>query len=412
MRHSRTFSIPSNRFRCDSGCITLSGLCGADPGGRYNQDTPVRNRWRQFRGFFARRVRYKVTRAGVLFAFCILLVGLAAAASANNLLFLIVAAMLATLLVSGFVSRMCLAGLELDFLVPDHVPAGRYVPAKLFVRNQKWPMPSFSIRVEGIPGPDSPSLKSGVYFPLIASRATLEEAVAVRFPRRGTYRQNGFAFSTSFPFGFLEKSARVTLRRETLVYPSLDPHPGFEDILAGIDGEIETHYRGLGRDFYRIRPYEALESAHHIDWKASAHVGAVQVRELAREQERTVEMFLDRDIPPALDAWFDRILVNGCRARLRRRSIRIVDLDDRLDLPGPDGFSRLADRDVLHRALSTLDTDHRIAVVLRYIEDLSPAEIADRTGDREGTVKSRLHYALRQMRAALEAAERMTEGTR
>ena len=266
----------------------------------------MRNRWQQFRSFFTRRVRYKVTRAGLLFVLAILAIGFAALASANNLLFLIVAAMLATLLISGFVSRLCLAGLELDFLVPEHVPAGRHVPGKLFVRNQKWLMPSFSVRVEAIQSPDSPSLKSGVYFPLIASHATLEETVEVRFPRRGTYRQNGFAFSTSFPFGFLEKSARVTLRRETLVYPSLDPHPGFEDLLLGIDGEIETHYRGLGKDFYRIRPYEVLESARHVDWKASAHVGALQVREFAREQEQTVEMFLDRDIPFELDAWFER----------------------------------------------------------------------------------------------------------
>jgi len=266
----------------------------------------MRHRWRQLRGFFTRRVHYKVTRAGVLFVVGILLIGFAAAASANNLLFLIVAAMLATLLVSGFVSRLCLAGLELDFLVPEHVPAGRYVPAKLFVRNQKWLMPSFSIRVEAIAGEGDPSLKSGVYFPLIASRAALGENVAVRFPRRGAYRENGFAFSTSFPFGFLEKSARVTLRRETLVYPSLDAHAGFEDLLLGIAGEIETHYRGLGKDFYRIRPYEVLESGRHIDWKASAHVGSVQVREFAREQEQTVEMFLDRDIPFTLDAWFER----------------------------------------------------------------------------------------------------------
>jgi RNA polymerase sigma factor (sigma-70 family) len=116
--------------------------------------------------------------------------------------------------------------------------------------------------------------------------------------------------------------------------------------------------------------------------------------------------------PERLDAWFDRILVNVCRARLRRRTIRVVDIDDRPDLPGSDAFAGLDDRDVLHRALAMLDPDHRIAVVLRYIEDLSPAEIAARTGDREGTVKSRLHYALRQMRAALDAAERMTEGTR
>jgi RNA polymerase sigma-70 factor, ECF subfamily len=117
----------------------------------------------------------------------------------------------------------------------------------------------------------------------------------------------------------------------------------------------------------------------------------------------------DRD---RLDSWFDRILVNTCRARLRRASPRMVDLDDHPYLRGPDALGRLDDRDVLHRALATLDADHRIVVVLRYINDLSPAEIADRTGDHEGTVKSRLHYALRQMRAAMDAAERMKEQTR
>src|SRR5204863_404821 len=196
-------------------------------------------------------------------------VGVGAIVSANNLLFLIVAAMIATLLVSGLVSRLCLAGLELDFLVPEHIPAGRSVPAKLFVRNHKWLMPSFSIRVEAIRDPASPTLTSGVYFPLIAAGATLEEVVDVHFPRRGAYRQNSFAFSTAFPFGFLEKIARVTLRREMTVYPSIDPQPGFDNLLAGIAGEIETHYRGLGRDFYRIRPYETFESARHVDWEAS-----------------------------------------------------------------------------------------------------------------------------------------------
>jgi len=253
----------------------------------------------------SRRIRYKITRGGLLFVLAVLVVGLGAVVSANNLLFLIVAAMLATLLVSGLVSRLCVAGLELDFLVPEHVAARRSVPGKLFVRNSKWLMPSFSIRVEGIRHPQSPTLRSGVYFPLIAGGATVEETVEVLFPNRGAYRQNSFAFSTAFPFGFLERSALVTLRREMVVYPSIDPQPGFDDLLAGIAGEIETHYRGLGRDFYRIRPYEALESARHVDWKASAHVGTLQVREFAREQEQTVEIFLDRDIPPELDAWFE-----------------------------------------------------------------------------------------------------------
>ncbi|HUP05474.1 MAG TPA: hypothetical protein VMU19_15855, partial [Bryobacteraceae bacterium] len=118
----------------------------------------MRERWERIRRYFSRRVRYRVTRMGVLFAVGILAAGGGAMASANNLLFLIVAAMLATLLVSGFVGRMCLAGMELDFLVPEHVPAGRFAPARLFVRNQKWLMPSFSIRVEAVPGDGAPEL--------------------------------------------------------------------------------------------------------------------------------------------------------------------------------------------------------------------------------------------------------------
>jgi uncharacterized protein (DUF58 family) len=276
----------------------------------------VRRYWTQFRHLLSKR-RHRVTRGGLLFSFAILVVGWGAIISANNMLFLIVAAMMATLLVSGLVSRLCLAGLELDFQVPEHIAAGRNVPGKILVRNQKWVVPSFSIRVEAIRDPLSPVLASGVYFPLIAGGGAIEETVDVRFPRRGAYRQNGFAFSTAFPFGFLEKSARVTLSREMVVYPSIDPQPGFEDLLAGIAGEIETHHRGIGRDFYRIRPYENFESARHVDWKASAHTGNLQVREFAREQEQTVEIFLDRDVPPSLDSWFEHAV--NCSAFLAWR---------------------------------------------------------------------------------------------
>jgi uncharacterized protein (DUF58 family) len=265
----------------------------------------------ELRAALLKRIRYKITRGGVLFVLAIVMVGAAAVVSANNLLFLIMATMFSTLLVSGFISRLCLAGLELEFQLPEHIAASRSVPGKLVVRNRKLLLPSFSIHVAAIRDPGSPVLKSGVYFPAIPASSELQETVEVRFPRRGTYRQNSFAFSTSFPFGFLEKTERVTLVREMLVYPPIDPQPGFDDLLAGISGEIETHYRGLGKDFYRIRPYEAFESARHVDWKATAHTGALQVREFAREQEQTVEMFLDRDVPPASDEWFEHA-VNCC----------------------------------------------------------------------------------------------------
>jgi DNA-directed RNA polymerase specialized sigma24 family protein len=54
------------------------------------------------------------------------------------------------------------------------------------------------------------------------------------------------------------------------------------------------------------------------------------------------------------------------------------------------------------RAIARLDADHRIVVVLRYWADLSVDEIAARLDVPSGTVKSRLHYALRSMRPRLE----------
>ena len=110
------------------------------------------------------------------------------------------------------------------------------------------------------------------------------------------------------------------------------------------------------------------------------------------------------------DAWFDRIVVNECRARLRRRRIAPLMVDAPPDREAPDAYGSFVERDALHGALARLDADHRIAVVLRHVEGLSPAEIAERTGTREGTVKSRLHYALRELRAALEAGERLPGG--
>jgi RNA polymerase sigma-70 factor (ECF subfamily) len=109
------------------------------------------------------------------------------------------------------------------------------------------------------------------------------------------------------------------------------------------------------------------------------------------------------------DAWFDRIVVNVCRGRLRQRRVRPVVMADTPEVPLADGASGRAEREALRRALDRLTPEHRAVVVLRHLEGYSTSEIAARTGEREGTVKSRLHYALRELRAAYDAAERGTE---
>ncbi len=92
------------------------------------------------------------------------------------------------------------------------------------------------------------------------------------------------------------------------------------------------------------------------------------------------------------DAWFRRILVNGCRDRLRARARhRVVDL---------------AAHDVLARALDLLQPEEQVLITLRYSIDLTVPAIATAMGVPEGTVKSRLHHALGRLRVALQEGER------
>jgi len=120
------------------------------------------------------------------------------------------------------------------------------------------------------------------------------------------------------------------------------------------------------------------------------------------------ERFEDLRDRERFDAWFDRILVNGCRDRLRRRGrVRLIDIDGVPERASADDSGSVAERDALRSALSGLSPEQRVTVVLRYYGDLSLEEIADRTGERLGTVKSRLHYGLDALRAAYDAAARL-----
>ena len=116
--------------------------------------------------------------------------------------------------------------------------------------------------------------------------------------------------------------------------------------------------------------------------------------------------------PAAAQAWLDRIVVNECRDRLRRRRVAraiVAAQHAALDPAGLPADVAATDRAALRSALAELDPDHRLVVILRYLLDLSVDDIATRTGAPSGTVKSRLHHALRQLRAAYDAAARLDD---
>jgi len=105
------------------------------------------------------------------------------------------------------------------------------------------------------------------------------------------------------------------------------------------------------------------------------------------------------------EPWFDRIVVNTCRNRLRHNARRPTqDFSSELAVAGRDPFRQADDRDQMRVAIDRLSPDHRVVIALRYYLDLSNDEIAVRLGVPAGTVNSRLHYALGGLKRALQEA--------
>ena len=113
--------------------------------------------------------------------------------------------------------------------------------------------------------------------------------------------------------------------------------------------------------------------------------------------------------PERFDAWLHRLFVHSCMDEIRRaRRYRFeVDLDPFSGPAVSDSVSMTADRDELERGFSRLDPTSRALIVLHHYLDLPLREIAVLLGLPEGTTKSRLHRALREMRAWLEADSRI-----
>ena len=158
---------------------------------------------------------------------------------------------------------------------------------------------------------------------------------------------------------------------------------------ALLDRGLDGHYRLAA--VILGDPVEAEDAVHDATVLAWRRFGDL------REQGR-------------FEAWFGRILVNGCRDRLRARRRRPVVVpisvpEELAQTASSAPMTGILDRDLLARAFAALDPDHAIVVTLRFYADMTVPEISDRLGIAEGTVKSRLHHALRRLRGAIPADE-------
>jgi RNA polymerase sigma-70 factor (ECF subfamily) len=113
--------------------------------------------------------------------------------------------------------------------------------------------------------------------------------------------------------------------------------------------------------------------------------------------------------PERFDAWIYRVLVNACYIEIRRNrrwTMQVRILPDP-EPAGADSTRLSADRDELERAFARLPIDQRSVFVLHHYVGLSLVEVAETLGIPAGTARSRLHYATRALRSAVEAGREL-----
>ena len=138
--------------------------------------------------------------------------------------------------------------------------------------------------------------------------------------------------------------------------------------------------------------------------------------ELARDAVQDSMVRAWRDLPGLRDPdrftpWLHRLTVNACLDVARRRQRRSIEVElTPIAMPSVgDATAEIADRELIDDALRTLEPEFRAVVVLHYFLGMPLQDVAVSMRIPLGTVKSRLHRALRTMRVTLESADETPE---
>jgi uncharacterized protein (DUF58 family) len=279
-------------------------------------------------------IRTSVTVEGLLFIVFLIVMGFAAWNTGNNLLYLLLSAMMAFLVAANLIARISLAEVSVQLRFPDHIFAGEPAGISVTLVNHKRVMPSYSLMVEALsdsaedeqedeeterPMPASGDISDAAsavekplsssnglgklaYYVLVPRQASARQRIEHTFARRGRYPITGFRIATKFPAGFFKKWRRIDATGEILVYPKPRPVSDFYHALPMLAGQLESHARGSGDDLYSIRRYMPSDHMRYIDWKATARSLQLMVREHTREDEWRLTIVIDTALPPSLSS--------------------------------------------------------------------------------------------------------------
>jgi uncharacterized protein (DUF58 family) len=236
--------------------------------------------------------RYRVTREGWIYFGALVIVLFAAINTNNNLLYMVLSALLAVMLLSGFLSGLNFRFLRAEVRCPSRCFAGEAFPISIQVHNDKKVFPSFSLKVA--PPKDGPLSFRTFYFPLIRPNSREGQIREATIAQRGRYRLEELRIGSRYPFGFVFKDKKYRLEAECVCYPRIIPQDELNFSVLDIQGTNQRFERGLGNDLYLIRNYVPSDSARHVHWKASAKTALLKTREYAAEESRRVILAFDR----------------------------------------------------------------------------------------------------------------------
>jgi uncharacterized protein (DUF58 family) len=249
---------------------------------------------------------YHVTREGWMYFAAVTVVIFAAINTANNLLYMVLSALLAVLLLSGFMSALNFRFLRLDVRLPSHCFAGEPFPISVQVRNHKRFFPSFSIQLDPV---ENTAIRfSTLYLPAVRGAGKTSLTGQARLMKRGRFLSRELKASSRYPFGFFLKDRTYAADTECICYPEIIPPDRMDISALDLQGENQRFERGLGHDLYMIRDYVPSDSARHVHWKASAKTSVLKTREYAAEESRRLLLAFDRYGQPGDAEKFEQLV--------------------------------------------------------------------------------------------------------
>ena len=229
-------------------------------------------------------MRVKVKRSGSVFIGVTVFLGVAAANTGNNLLYMIVSSMLALMLISGLSSIINIRGIRLILIPPEEVFAGRKTRFRL-VAKKEGRLPSFLVRVS--------SPIDSALFPLIADKPA-EEQLFLVFPRRGAVGKVRLEVSSDFPLGMFVRYIEVEVDVSVIVFP--EPLPARLPVESNsYQEEGNLSYTTLVRGYEELRNIKEYggEPMKLIHWKLSAKKEKLMVKEMVQEERQPIVLKMD-----------------------------------------------------------------------------------------------------------------------